>query len=237
MGIAVGNKIELVKLEQIIKNDKDRKVYVSKICDFVSSDTLQIAMPIYDGKIVPLPVDEKFSACFYTDQGLLQCNVLITSRYKSGNLFFLEVFMLGELAKLQRRDFYRYKCSMGAQIRVVTDSEYETGVPDDITITEDDLEWQPARFIDISGGGAKIVQKDHLEKNEIVKIRFELVIVDEILKFSLFARVLSSLLMDGRDLYEQRLEFMKIAKDDRDKIIKYIFESERVARAKGIGYK
>ncbi|MDE6024495.1 MAG: flagellar brake protein [Lachnospiraceae bacterium] len=237
MGIAIGNKIELVKLEQIIRNDRDRKVYVSKIYDFISQDTIQIAMPIYDGKIVPLPVDEKFAACFYTDKGLLQCNVLITSRYKSGNLFFLEILMLNELEKVQRRDFYRYKCSMNAMIRVVSDDEYEVGVFDDFEMSEADLEWQLARFIDISGGGAKIIQKNHLEKNEIVMLKFELKILDEIIEFNLFARILSSLLMNGRnDIYEQRLEFLKINKEERDKIIKFIFESERVARAKGMGY-
>ncbi|MCM1287130.1 MAG: flagellar brake protein [Clostridium sp.] len=233
MVIAVGNKIELVQLEQIIKNDKNKKVYVSKVYDTLSEDTLQIAMPIYDGKIVPLPVDEKFSACFYTTKGLLQCNVLITSRYKSGNLFFLEIFMLGEPEKVQRREFYRYKCALPASLRVVSDMEYETGVYEDIDVSEDELEWQPAKILDISGGGVRLVQKAHLEKNELVKIKFEIGMVGEIIRFNLFARILSSTIMNNQtNLYEQRLEFMKIAQEDRDKIIRYIFENERINRAK-----
>lgn len=233
MVIAVGNKIELVQLEQVIKNDKNKKVYVSKIYDIISEDTLQIAMPIYDGKIVPLPVDEKYSACFYTTKGLLQCNVLITSRYKSGNLFFLEIFMLDEPAKVQRREFYRYKCAMPAALRVVSDIEYETGVYENIDVTEDELEWQQAKILDISGGGVRLIQKTHLEKNEIIKIKFEIGMVGEVIRFNLFARILSSTVMNNQtNLYEQRLEFMKITQDDRDKIIRYIFENERINRAK-----
>ena len=112
MGLSIGNKIELVKLEQIIRNDSNKKVFSSKICDIMPKNVLQISMPIYEGKIVPLNVNDKYSACFYTDKGLLQTNVLITSRYRSGNLFFLEVTMLGNLEKVQRREFYRYKCIM-----------------------------------------------------------------------------------------------------------------------------
>ena len=63
-------------------------------------------------------------------------------------------------------------------------------------------------------------------------------IVDEVAVFDLYARILASNLMRGRDdLYEQRMEFMKIAQEERDKIIRFIFESERVARAKEIGLK
>ena len=238
MALSIGNKIELVRLEQIIKNEPNKKVYVSKVFDVLPGNKLQIAMPIFEGKIVPLALDDKYSACFYTSKGLLQCNVLITSRYKSGNLFFLEVLMLGELAKVQRREFYRYKCTIDAKMRVVSDEEYETGVPEDISVPEDMLPWSDAKILDISGGGAKLVQKNDLDKNEVVKIKFMVSILDEVFFFNLFARILSSTRFNGRsDIYEQRLEFMKIAQDDRDNIIRFIFENERMARAKEAGFK
>ena len=125
MGISIGNKIELVMLDDIIKNESNKKVYVSKIFDILPGNKLQIAMPIFEGKIVPLSVSDKYSACFYTDKGLLQCNVIITSRYKDGHMFFLEVLILGQLEKVQRRQFYRYVCKLNAKIRVVSDQEYE----------------------------------------------------------------------------------------------------------------
>ncbi len=236
MGISIGNKIELVKLDDIIRNEKNRKVYVSKIYDILPGNKLQIAMPIYEGKIVPLSVSDKYSACFYTNKGLLQCNVIVAARYKEGNMFFLEVLILGELEKVQRRQFYRYSCMLNAKIRVVSDEEYETGVPDVDVISEDDLEWNDAKLLDISGGGAKIIQKYFLDKNEVVKIKFILAVEGYVFRFSLFARVLSSTHMQNRsELVEQRLEFLKITKDERDNIIKYIFECERRNRAKEMG--
>ena len=91
-------------------------------------------------------------------------------------------------------------------------------------------------IVDISGGGARLVAKEHLEKNEVIKLKFMVLVLDEVMYFDLFARVLSSVqTRERRGLYEQRLEFMKISQDDRDKIIRYIFESERLARAKEAG--
>ena len=236
MGISIGNKIELVMLDDIIRNEKNRKVYVSKIYDVLPGNKLQIAMPIYEGKIVPLSVSDKYSACFYTDKGLLQCNVIVTARYKEGHMFYLEVLILGQLEKVQRRQFYRYVCKLNAKIRIVSDQEYETGEPDVEVISEDDLEWDDAKIIDISGGGAKIIQKHFLEKNEVVKLKFVLSVDEYVFRFSLFARVLSSVnVQNHSDFFEQRLEFMKIEKDERDNIIKYIFESERRNRAKEMG--
>jgi len=236
MGISIGNKIELVMLDDIIKNESNKKVYVSKIFDILPGNKLQIAMPIFEGKIVPLSVSDKYSACFYTDKGLLQCNVIITSRYKDGHMFFLEVLILGQLEKVQRRQFYRYVCKLNAKIRVVSDQEYETGNLDYEVISEDDLEWNDAKLMDISGGGAKIIQRYFLDKNEVVKLKFVLSVDEFTFRFSLFARVLSSVHIQNRsDLVEQRLEFLKITKEDRDNIIKYIFESERRNRAKEMG--
>lgn len=236
MGLAIGNKIEMVLLEQVIKNDPNKKVLVSKIYDFLPNNMLQIAMPIYEGRIIPLEVGGKFSACFYTDKGLLQCNVVVTSRYKKGNLFYLDVLMVGELTKVQRRAFYRYNCHIDSKVRLVSDNEFTTGLPDDISVSEDDLDWQTSVMLDISGGGARIAQLQHLERNEVIKIKFSVAIIDEIVRFNLFARILASRPMANRhDLYEQRLEFMKISQEDRDKIIRFIFESERMARAKEMG--
>ncbi|MBE5943913.1 MAG: flagellar brake protein [Lachnospiraceae bacterium] len=236
MGLSIGNKIELVELEQVIKNEKNKKVYVSKIYDIMPGNLLQIAMPIHEGKIVPLSVNDKYSACFYTDRGLLQCNIIVSSRYKSGNLFFLEVVMLGELAKVQRREFYRYNCSLEAKIRVVSDEEYATGMPDDINIPEDALPWNDAKISDISGGGVRLFQHYNLDKNEVIKIKFAVAILDEVICFNLYGRILASTSVRGRsDIFEQRIEFMKISQEDRDKIVKFIFESERMNRAKEAG--
>jgi len=236
MGVTIGNKIELIHLDQVIKNDKNAKVYLSKVCDIMQNNTLQIAMPIYDGKIVPLAVDDKYSACFYTDGGLYQVNVLITSRYKSGNLFFLDVKMLGDLEKVQRREYYRYNCILDAKLRIVTENDIRDIFKSSASSDTEEQEWEEAKIIDISGGGIKLVPRKDFPENSIVNIRFELFTVDHFDKFNLLARILqSSRTNNNAELYMQRLEFVKIGHDDRDKIIRFIFENERINRAKETG--
>ena len=236
MGLSIGNKIELVKLDQIIRNDEKKKVFSSKICDIMPKNTLQISMPIYEGKIVPLNVDDKYSACFYTDKGLMQTNVVISSRYRSGNLFFLEIVLLGKLEKVQRREFYRYKCIMNGRMGTVSDEEYQMAELYDLSDKE--LIWNDLKIIDISGGGLKIVSKMDIEKNEIVMVDFKIAILNAVHSFNIMARILSSNTIAGHSgLYEQRLEFLKMKQEDRDIIIKFIFESERQNRAKESGLK
>ena len=236
MGLSIGNKIELVRLDQIIRNDSNKKVFSSKICDIMPKNTLQISMPIYEGKIVPLNVDDRYSACFYTDKGLLQTNVVVSARYRSGNLFFLEVVMLGKLEKVQRREFYRYKCIMNGRMRIASDEEYEMG--DRYVPSDKEAEWNDMKIIDISGGGLKVVSKLELEKNEIVRVDFKIAIFGAVHSFNILARILSNSMIAGHTgLYEQRLEFLKMNSEDRDIIIKFIFESERQNRAKESGLK
>ncbi len=234
--VGVGNKIELVRLDQLINNDQNRKVFISKVYDILPKKKLQIAMPIFEGKIVPLEVGDRYNAVFYTAGGLLQANVSIASRYKSGNLFYMDVELLAEPTKVQRREFYRYNCKIDLKIRKVTEKEYETGVPEDMSVPEESL-FETGRILDISGGGLRLIQSKNYDRNQLVKVQFTIPILNEIDTFHLFGRVISStLLMEGKhDVFEQRMEFLKIRQEDRDKIVRFIFESERMARAKESG--
>ena len=237
MALSIGNKIELIRLEQMIRNDPDKKVYMSKLFDIMEKNMLQIAMPIYEGKIVPLDVGDKYSAVFYTDSGLLQAKLVITSRYKSGNLFFMEVQLLSKPEKVQRREFYRYPCKLEAQYFVLSEEDFIAGVYDSPeALTEPAFE--PAVIMDISGGGLRVLQKHNRERGTILRVQFVLMRGEKGHRFKLYTRVLSSTLKEGRgELYELRMKFLKISDDDRDLIIRFIFESERAARAKESGLK
>ncbi|MBR4515423.1 MAG: flagellar brake domain-containing protein [Lachnospiraceae bacterium] len=236
MAVSIGNKIELVKLEQVIRNDPEKKVYISKVYDVMPNRMLQIAMPILEGKIVPLEVGGKFSACFYTGKGLLAANCTVEKRYKSGNLFYLEIKLLAEPTKVQRREFYRYSIKLDCQVRPISEKEFETGIPEDTSVPEVNLPSNPARMLDLSGGGIRLAQKAALKKNEHVKVIFVLPFPEGPQRFILIARVLSNTLMEGKgEVYEQRMEFLRVKSEERDSIVRFIFERERADRAKESG--
>ena len=64
MAVSIGNKIELVRLEQVIRNDADKKVYMSKVFSFTPDYDHPIyakeverggsgyAIKLVDGKII-----------------------------------------------------------------------------------------------------------------------------------------------------------------------------------------
>lgn len=230
MGITIGCKIELVSLDDITTNVKNKKVFVSKIYDILDTNLLQIAMPIYEGNIVPLSIGSTYSASFFTDKGLYECQVSVTSRYKNGNLYFLDVKLTSNLNKVQRREFFRLDCSLDATMRIMSDEEYDTGIYDE------DVSWEKARIVDISGGGVKLLKQGYIEPNEIIVIRFELPVEEGLSFMQLVGRILRSSPLQGRaGIYDERIEFININKENRDKIVKYIFECQRMMRAKESG--
>ncbi len=231
MGISIGCKIELVPTEDISRQVQNKRVYVSKVFDMMEPNLLQIAMPIIDGRIVPLAVGSTYSACFFSDKGLFECKVGVYSRYKSGNIYFLEISMLSKPTKVQRRQFFRLECSIDAKIRIMSDEEYENGIVDE------EYEWTDAKFVDISGGGVRLLQHDVMESNEIIVLRFDLPVDEEPVSMQLAGRVIRSMRFKDRpDVYDHRIEFIKISPEDRDKIVKYIFDCQRMMRAKESGY-
>ena len=232
MTLMVGCKLELVSCEDIANQVKNKKVYVSKIYDVLETDLLQIAMPIYEGKMVALNVGSSYLACFYTGKGLYECKIQVTSRYKTGQLFCLEVVMLGPLKKVQRREFFRLDCSIEATARIISDEEYETGE------FEESDDWMDIHIADISGGGVKMYQKEFIEPNEIVLLHFELPIDDNLVELEVVGRILRCMPLNGKTgMYDQRVEFMNISKENRDKIVKFIFNEQRMKRAKESGFK
>lgn len=228
----IGCKIELVSYEEITNQVTNKKVLTSKVYDVLDSNLLQIAMPIYEGKMVPLGMDTVYSATFYTEKGLFECFVKVTSRYKSGQLFCLEVTMLNQLTKVQRRQFFRLDCAIDGYSRIISDEEYDTG------IYEDDDNWNNIRIADISGGGVKMYQHLCVEPNEIVLLKFNLPIEEKLFGVETMGRILRAVPFNGRtDIYDHRVEFMNISKENRDNIVKYIFEEQRMKRAKETGFR
>ena len=71
--------------------EEPEKKYFSQVYDILSEDEMKIAMPIVDGRVIPLPVNGRYDLCFYTSGGLYQCKATITDRYKEGGLFVLQI--------------------------------------------------------------------------------------------------------------------------------------------------
>lgn len=236
--IKPGQRIDLKAVRRVKSGEEEQKerVYSSKIYDVISDDTLELFMPMEQSKLILLPVDAEYEVFLYTDNGLYECTVRITDRYKSNNIYLLLVEIETNLRKYQRRDFYRYNCALDMETRGLTKEEvfaFENGldyqVPPGIPMAK-------SVIVDISGGGLRFVTKQEYEKGSLVECKYELFIHGGVKVYELICRVLSSKeIPNKRGEYEHRVQFVNLDNDEREEIIQYIFEEERKNRRRERG--
>ncbi|MDD6072065.1 MAG: flagellar brake domain-containing protein [Clostridiales bacterium] len=234
--ITIGDKIDLEKIETRLSADPDKRptVYVSQVLDDSQSGELLAAMPIQEGKVVPLAVGQHFYATFYAKSALLRCEVEVTGRYKKGSLFMVELTQLGILEKVQRREYFRLECNMPMEYRLISENERKL-IESGTLYDEEEMnpQWKKGIILDISGGGIRFVSGFHEKKDELMQIQFEMPVGEEEEIFCLYATLLrSEKNQNNSSIYDQRVMFWKLDNALREKLIRSIFNVQRRKRSK-----
>lgn len=249
--VTIGDKIQLKRVETTTAQGNRDTVFTSQLLDIISENRAYIAMPIVKARITPLSIGEQYQLWFYTSKGLYQCHAVIINRYKSGNVYVLEIEFISQLEKIQRRQFYRLDCLIDALYHVLVDKEYHMRTEfqkKELTDSEkkqlleelDKLEIVdlPSTIIDLSGGGAKIISKESLSKGTWVFLTADIMLHNQARTLEIMGSVIESYRMENRtDFFEHRIFFKDIANEQRELIIKYIFEEERKQRKREKGLK
>lgn len=248
--VTLGDKIDLYKVSNGRKENQQLKVYKSQIIDFIDEDNAKISMPFDGAKMVPLDIGDKYNLCFYTNKGLFNCIAVIKERYRHENLFILEVQFLSELEKYQRREFFRLSCLIEIQYRIIDKKEKITieklesnnfKSVEEKEQCEKDLQeikeiWVDGTITDLSGGGARLSSAIQHEKDEQILIKMSIVSESGEKTYHLNANVISSIkFMNRIGVYENRVMFYRLKNEDREAIIKFVFDEERRIRRKEKG--
>ena len=228
--IASGSKVEL----QPIRKDSNIEVaHFSKVNQVLDDDRLEIMMPIEDSKVVLLARNIPYQLFIYSSTGLYECKVKAGDRYKSGGIYLQQLVLLTEVKKYQRREFYRYACSIPVFSRHLMEEEKENLVWDDKILGKE------GESIDLGGGGVRFKVKERFEPEELIICTLKLIKNDEeeeeIEEIQTLAKVLDVTPVEFTRYYEIRVQFEKISKEAREKLIVYIFEEERKRRKKNSG--
>ena len=225
-----GGRLELNEI--VADKVKKPNTYLSQIYDIDEEENrVSIAMPYKEGRLVVLSMGMSFDAFFYSKTSLYHSRVKIVDRYKSNNLYVLVIELNTALKKVQRRQFFRYEVSMPVKYMLM-DSDaiavYEkTGELPDSVIEGKMIEGQT---IDISGGGLKFAGV-HIEKGSIVYIQFFYTLGSALYCLKTAATVVESVNPLGRrDIFHNRVSFDNVKDDDRELLIRFIFEEERKQR-------
>lgn len=231
-----GQKVELQYVEKATEENGDtlKKIYTSAVYDVLSEDRLEIMMPMEKTKLILLPVDAEFNICFYTEQGLYQCFVQIIDRYKSNNVYILVLELTSNLRKYQRREYYRFSCALEMEARDLLEEEKMAVEQEDYHLIPG-LPLKRSVIVDISGGGLRFVSTQKYEENSLIYCTYYLMLNGQKKKYELVGKILSVKEIQGRaGTYEHRVQYMNLHVDEREEIIRYIFEEERKHRHKEV---
>ena len=200
VAFAIGDRIELMHIKSAIGRKVSDKKYGSQLLDFDGDRTAKIAMPISEGKVIPLEIDDDYHLCFFTNSGLYQCTARIKKRYTENRMYVMDVIFLTPLKKFQRRKFYRLDCLFPIRYRIVPKEQFEK----------------------------KNEAEQDNEKDEILWEEGTLSLQSGIVPLSLYMKVVSCVHFEGsRVAYETRGEFLDINEKERETVIKYVFEEQR----------
>lgn len=239
--ISPGDRLELKMVglnnkKKEIGDDPDR-VYISQVYDVLNEDELKIAMPIVEGRVVPLPLNGRFDLCFYTSNGLYQCRATVTDRYKEDGLFVLQIELTTDLKKFQRRQYFRLECTLDILYKILPKEEVLEIVTNRDRMDEflhGGLEHGVA--LDISGGGMRFTSRQIHTVGDCIIIVAKIKKGDGSTMCILPGTVIRSGKVSHRnDVFEHRVEYNNIQGAVRETLIKFIFEEERRLRQKEKG--
>jgi c-di-GMP-binding flagellar brake protein YcgR len=228
-----GEKIEIQAVENaILGSSTTKKIYTSKIYDVIDDEQMEILMPMDGTKLILLPVDGEYQFCFYTQKGLYQCFIRIVDRYKSNNTYLLLCEVTSPLGKYQRREYYRYACTLPVKTRDLMDEEIKS-IEEKKYHPMAGLPMKKGQIVDIGGGGIRFMTTIEYKKGMQIAVNFLLNLHGKETPYDLVGEVLSCKEHEiHKGEYEHRLKFTVITHGEREEIIRYIFEEERKSRSR-----
>lgn len=237
--VVPGCRVDLQEIERLEIDEADGtgdsgeirkggKGYRSKVLDIISEDRIEILMPMEKSKVVPLPVDGEYDLYFFNESGMYQCYARIADRYKDNNVFVLIMDLTSNLRKYQRREYYRLSCALEMSSRPLQEEEVKIAEAGRREVRIPDLPLKGCVIVDISGGGLRFVADYAYELGSLIMCKYRLLTGKKEKEYNLVGKVLAVRELENRrGSYEHRIQYINMDMEDREEIIKYIFDEER----------
>lgn len=243
--IRLGDKIDIRLVQQVenMENSGETpEVYRSQVLDIKENGNFEIAMPTEKGRLILLPLGVRFEFVFYSHNGGLYRSIgQIAERYKKDGFYMLEVELRTPLEKFQRREFYRYACTMDFAFYMLDEEQLDMDSADEVyrDLMEGEFKASPCHgiMVDLSGGGMKFRSPYELNPNDRIMVMLRLTNDKMDRQFHILSNVIACVAVHTptQIMYESRLKFIIEDNKIREEIIRYIFEEERKIRQKENG--
>lgn len=237
-----GDKIDIQLLQQLEQRQNGTlkepiRTYKSSLFEYLNDKEIEISMPTENGRMVLFQVGLRCRLLFYTKKGLYVCYATVQRRYKKDNFFILQMIVVTEPQKFQRREFFRIDTSLDVYYSRITQDFLEYSTTEMVYERAQENGYltnqQRAITLDLSGGGIRFTTDDLLEAGCLVLITIRLVnekidqtffLVTEIVDCMSSPKVKGKFIIRGKFLFKDL--------KDRESIVRYVFEEERRIRRK-----
>ncbi len=189
--------------------------YPSRVGEVLDEHNFLIEAPIFKGQVINFPIYKEYVFVFYTQNGLLQANGVITEYLTQDRVTLMKI-KVGEFEQIQRREYYRVNVTLPFSYTLMQ-------TPDDPDSAENPPVFR-AVTKNISGKGICFTTDEPLYVNEHILCRLSF----ENAFLTVEGIVLSSESSGNtKNNYTCRLAFVNIDGRQQDEIIKYVMKIER----------
>lgn len=218
--IPIGTKIELSVIDPI--EGKLDIGFVSQIEEYIDENAIRISAPILEAKVYPIRVNSHVEAyLFYKSNQIYRTAGYVENRFIVDNIALLDLRVTERLRKIQRRQFFRFSCSVSVVFYERHSSELGK---DDMGIF--------GQTIDLSGGGFSALTDVPLCKDTLLKGKLKLD-EDNIMDFNGKVIRCEKTVINNTLKYVSSISFIVIGYKERERIVEYIFNLQRLLLKKG----
>ncbi len=216
----IGTRLELELINK--SGGKIGQTYISQLMDVVNHDTIVIAAPVHESRLMLIVNGTNVRIIFRHDRhGILNFTGVISHKEKLDNLIVLYVKIESDFMKIQRRSYFRLDCNLKAAYQFILEEP-----PDDAGVNNQLSEYKKAITKNISGNGACIVTEDDIPKGSRLNLRIWLAndtIIDALCK------VVRNIPIEikRQTMFELGLFILEISQKDSESIVRYIFNQQR----------
>ena len=222
----IGDRLEMVQTASSMGRALSENKYASQVLDFDNRRTIKVSMPIFEGKIIPLDVGDDYEMVFFTKTGLFRGTGRIRKRYTEDKMHVMDVSLITEIKKFQRRNYYRLECMLNIRFRQWEEDDGQT--EDETKDIPAVSEWEEGTVSDLSGGGVRLRCRKEFAPGTYMEVFLPLAFTRGVVPVQTKLRVIDCHTYELQyGVYEVRGEFYGVSDSDREKIVQYVFLEQR----------
>ena len=213
--IPIGTKLELAVIDPI--DGKLNIGFVSQLEDIIDENIIRISAPIFEAKVYPIRLNSHIEGyLFYKSNQIYRLVGYVQDRLIVDDIALLELRVTEKIKKIQRRQFFRFNCSVSVTFYVQLSNT-----------VEEDFKEVAGKTIDISGGGISALTFEPLEKDSVLKGKL---VLDDDISIDFNGKVVRCIknIINDELKYVSSLSFTDIDYKMRERIVAFIFNQQRL---------